>query len=159
MTSSFLSTSSKLELVILIHCDSSHPPDAMLINASYFPFIKLKYASNRCGIYEKNSSKTSYGSSTVRQILKCSHYKRTLSTHIHIYMALYELTISFNLIKHHQFLNSKLRFLKPSGMSLHCAALYSNFQKISSFRLSLASSSFIAISYSAISKLMLGIKF
>jgi len=28
-----------------------------------------------------------YGSSTVRQILKCSHYKRALSAYIHTYMA------------------------------------------------------------------------
>ena len=34
-----------------------------------------------------------YGSSTVRQILKCSHYKRALSTHIYTYMALYELVL------------------------------------------------------------------
>ena len=34
-----------------------------------------------------------YGPSTTRQILKCSHYKRTLLAHIHTYMALYELVL------------------------------------------------------------------
>jgi len=34
-----------------------------------------------------------YGSSTVRQIFKCSHYKRALSAHIHTYMALYKLVL------------------------------------------------------------------
>lgn len=34
-----------------------------------------------------------YGSATVRQILKCNHYKRTLRAHIYTYMALYELAL------------------------------------------------------------------
>jgi len=34
-----------------------------------------------------------YGSGTIRQILKCAHYKRTLHAHIHMYMALYELLL------------------------------------------------------------------
>jgi hypothetical protein len=34
-----------------------------------------------------------YGSATIRQILKCAHYKRTLRAHIHMYMALYELLL------------------------------------------------------------------
>ncbi|KAG1671941.1 ATP-binding cassette sub-family D member 4 [Nymphon striatum] len=33
------------------------------------------------------------GSATTRQILKCTHYKRTLRAHIHTYMALYELVL------------------------------------------------------------------
>jgi len=34
-----------------------------------------------------------YGSATIRQILKCARYKRTLSAHIHMYTALYELLL------------------------------------------------------------------
>ena len=34
-----------------------------------------------------------YGPATIRQILKCSHYKRALRAHIHTYMALYELAL------------------------------------------------------------------
>ena len=34
-----------------------------------------------------------YGSATTRQILKCTHYKRSLRAHIYSYMALYELVI------------------------------------------------------------------
>ena len=34
-----------------------------------------------------------HGPSTTREILKCSHYKRTLRAHIHTYMALYELVL------------------------------------------------------------------
>ena len=34
-----------------------------------------------------------YGPATTRQILKCSHYKRSLCAHIHTYMALYELAL------------------------------------------------------------------
>ena len=34
-----------------------------------------------------------YGSATTRQIIKCTHYKRSLRAHIFSYMALYELAI------------------------------------------------------------------
>jgi len=34
-----------------------------------------------------------YESATIRQILKCAHYKRTLRAHIHMYMDLYELLL------------------------------------------------------------------
>ena len=34
-----------------------------------------------------------YGPATIRQILKCTHYKRTLRAHIYTYMALYELLL------------------------------------------------------------------
>ena len=34
-----------------------------------------------------------YGSATTRQILKCTHYKRSLRAHIYSYMALYELAM------------------------------------------------------------------
>ena len=34
-----------------------------------------------------------YGSATTRQILKCTHYKRSLLAHIHSYMALYDLKL------------------------------------------------------------------
>jgi len=34
-----------------------------------------------------------YGPATTRQILKCSHYKRTFRAHIHMYMALYDLLL------------------------------------------------------------------
>ena len=34
-----------------------------------------------------------YGSATTIHILKCNHYKRTLSAHIYSYMTLYELAL------------------------------------------------------------------
>ena len=34
-----------------------------------------------------------YGSATIRQILKCTHYKRSIQAHIYTYMALYELVL------------------------------------------------------------------
>ena len=34
-----------------------------------------------------------YGSATTRQIMKCTHYKRSLRAHVYSYMALYELAI------------------------------------------------------------------
>ena len=34
-----------------------------------------------------------YGSAKTRQILKCTHYKRSLVAHIHSYMALYDLKL------------------------------------------------------------------
>ena len=34
-----------------------------------------------------------YGSVTTRQIIKCTHYKRSLCAHIYSYIALYELAI------------------------------------------------------------------
>lgn len=34
-----------------------------------------------------------YGPATTRQILKCTHYKRSLRAHIYLYMALYELAM------------------------------------------------------------------
>ena len=34
-----------------------------------------------------------YGSATMRQILKCKHYKRSLHAHIYTYVALYEIVL------------------------------------------------------------------
>ena len=50
-----------------------------------------------------------YGSSTVRQILQCSHYKRSLQAHIHTYMAMYEIVLEkfFNDNPHLEALCSK----------------------------------------------------
>ena len=50
-----------------------------------------------------------YGSSTVRQILQCSLYKRSLQAHIHTYMAMYEIVLEkfFNDNPHLEALCSK----------------------------------------------------
>ena len=51
-----------------------------------------------------------YGSSTVRQILQCSHYKRSLQAHIHTYMAMYEIVLESSSLTIH--------ILKPYAPSM-----------------------------------------
>ena len=41
-----------------------------------------------------------YGPATIRQILKCSHYKRTIRAHIYSYIALYELALELFFEEH-----------------------------------------------------------
>ena len=53
-----------------------------------------------------------YGPSTTRQILKCTHYKRSLRAHIYSYMALYELAME-------QFLNENPDLIEVCKKASH----------------------------------------
>ena len=52
-----------------------------------------------CRIYDAWMEADVYGSATTRQIIKCTHYNRSLRAHIYSYMALHELAID-QFLKH-----------------------------------------------------------